>query len=223
MTSTGSIRLLLLQPADLRRAALAAAFQGQRGIEVVAARSDETDLVAEVARLLVDVVVLDARLGRSRAVAVCEALRADGTARVLVVDGGDEKAFALAVMEAGTGGYVDHSTSLSELVAIVRRVHAGDLCIAPHLMQATVQQLIDGRPEPTTGKRQTRLSRRQREVAKLLSEGRTNIAIAEKLSISPHTARTHVRKVLEKLNAHSRIEAAAIALDLQSLEASHAV
>lgn len=224
MNDPGGVRLLVFQAPDLRRAAMCAAIGGQRGIESASAVSDELEVMRGAGRLLVDVALLDAGLGRARVLALCRMLKAMGLARVLVVDDGTDPAFVLDLIEAGVDGYIDRSTSLSHLVSVVRRLHAGERSIAPNLLRTMLRQMA---AQSREADRQplvvARLSRRQREVAGLLADGMTNLAIAERLAISPNTVRSHVQKVLEKLNAHSRIEAVALALDLQRVDASHAV
>jgi DNA-binding NarL/FixJ family response regulator len=122
-------------------------------------------------------------------------------------------------LEAGADGYAAEDVGLEGLAEAARRVQAGESVIPEGMLGMLLRSLIRRRREDDAAlARFNCLSRREQEVLQLMVEGLDHQQIAAKLIVSPHTARTHIQKVLEKLGVHSRIEAARFALDHDLLE-----
>jgi DNA-binding NarL/FixJ family response regulator len=147
--------------------------------------------------------------------AICERLKTQRPVqRVLVIDDLPDAEVIVAAFQAGADGYATKSAPLAELVDAVRRIYAGEAVVPAAMLGGLLRAL-------TLVRRQTaeayevylRLTAREKQVLGLLAEGRGNIAIARILVISPQTARTHIRNVVRKLGAHSRLEAAAMAVE----------
>ena len=108
---------------------------------------------------------------------------------------------------------------LSELIDATRAIHQGETLVPSRMLGPLLARLIHRRRErDEAAKRIGRLTRREREVLGLLSQGISNEGIAQALVISPETARTHIQNVLGKLGVHSRLEAAAFARQNQTAE-----
>jgi two-component system nitrate/nitrite response regulator NarL len=132
---------------------------------------------------------------------------APGT-RVLVVGGEQDDSTLLSAVKAGADGFVTVGDSLDDLVDALRRVAQGESHIPPPMLGALLRGLIDFRREDDAAvERFAGLGKREREVLAGLVDGLGDAAIAAKLNLSPHTARTHTQNILTKLGVHSRLEA----------------
>jgi DNA-binding NarL/FixJ family response regulator len=128
------------------------------------------------------------------------AARFPGT-RAVVVSGCDEQEFAVPALRAGAAGFVSKGNPPQELVAAVRRAHAGGRYVSDALAQLLAQGLTDGGAATGAG-----LSPREREVLALFGEGRGLKQIAARLGLSPKTVSTYRARLLEKLDLTSTAE-----------------
>lgn len=118
----------------------------------------------------------------------------------------------LALLEAGAQGVVLATDGIDGVVTALETVLAGHPYVPPYLLGTVLRGLIEQGREGIVGSGQVgRLSPREREVLGLLGEGADHREIASRLTISPHTAKTHINRLLGKLGVHSRAEAAALA------------
>lgn len=213
-------RVLVADARPLVRAALRVALDAEDGVVVVAEAADTEEAVAEAHRVRPDVVLLDAHLPPGGGVEACARIKsAELVTRVLVVSEHPDEERLLAAVEAGGDGYSEWSGGIAGLTADIRRLHAGEASIPPGMLGLLLRRLIQrGREADQAVDRFSRLSRREREILALMVEGMDNHAIARVLVISPHTARTHAQNVLSKLGVHSRVEAAAVAVEFGLIE-----
>jgi len=189
------------------------------GLQLALGRHDEFRVVgtaatvAEAARLAAtlqpSVVLLDYHLPDGSGADAARMIRSAVPHAAIVMLSADASDDAmLASIEAGVSGYVVKSEAAAEIATAVRRAAAGEMLIPP----ATLAGLL-GRQRQRAYKaaRRTelaeRLTPRESEVLQLMSKGTDNRAIADQLGISLATVRVHVQKVIEKLGAHSRLEA----------------
>ena len=210
---TRRITVIVAECSALFRAALAAGLEDQRDVAVVATIGDSAEAVDAILTAQPDVAIVDSGLTPHSGVEVCASLKAlDVRTKILILSNRSDQSLLLAAVEAGADGYVDRSSDLLGLVSAIRRVHAGEACIPPEMLGVLLRHLIERRRgEDVAVDRFSRLSRREREVFALLVQGMDNRAIAEALVVSPHTSRTHIQRVLEKLGVHSRLEAVFLA------------
>jgi DNA-binding NarL/FixJ family response regulator len=137
---------------------------------------------------------------------------------LILCDENDDRIFVDA-LEAGASGFLSKSSPLAELTDAVRSLVRGEILIPSRMMGGLLARLIRRRREQDHALRAlSRLTRREREVLRLLAQGTDNDGIAQTLVISPQTARTHVQNVLGKLGVHSRLEAAAFVTSSGLLE-----
>lgn len=217
--TTSPVRVLVADSDPLLGAAFRAGLE-DNGLEIVACVDRSDDAVREARRLVPDVAVLAAELSPGDAVSTCAAIKASLLpVRVLIVSERPDQELLLAAVEAGTDGYLDRSGRLEALVSAIHKVHAGEACIPSAMLGVLLRSLIERRrDEDSAVERYSRLSPREKEVLALLAAGMDNGAIAEKLVVSRHTVRTHVQNVLEKLEVHSRMEVANLAMDFNLVE-----
>ena len=166
-----------------------------------------------------DLVLMDYRLPDGTGVEATRRLLADFPELIVVMlTGSADAATAAAALEAGCIGFVTKDESVNDLVRSIRKAVAGEVVVPPELLPALVAHV---RPqESTLG---ADLTEREREVLTLLAHGRSTDEIVAELGLSPHTVRNHIRNVLTKLNAHSRLEGVAVAgrAGIISLGADH--
>lgn len=185
----------------------------RHGFRTVLGLEPDLQIVAEAAtgqealRLAEDhrptVTLLDMRLPDTDGVAVTREVARHGWSRVLVVTTFDVEDYVLAALRAGAAGYVLKDVDVDELVAIIRRIAAGDTFIQPSVAQKYLQWLAAAPPPPMDP-----LTPREEDVLRLLAEGGSNRRIAEVLHITEHTVKNHVAAVLSKLQVENRTSAA---------------
>ena len=169
-------------------------------------RVDGVEALARIRELQPDIAIVDVGHAEARRGRDHPPLSAEGIAtRVLVYSGQRDPAVALEATEAGAAGFVLKGGELADLAHAVTVVAGGGTYLDPEIAAA----LSAPRSE-----RPPLLTRREREVLRLLAEGFRNDEVAERLAISPLTVRTHVRHAMEKLGAGTRTEAVATALRL---------
>ena len=200
------MRIVLADDADLLREALAAALTSA-GFEVVGQASDATGLLAMVEERQPDVVVLDVRMPPTHTTEGLEAARAIRAARpgtaILVLSQYVETRYAVDLLREDPSGvgYLlkDRVTRVDDLADAVRRVAAGGSVIDPEV----VARLL-GRPREHSALDE--LTPREREILGLMAEGRSNQAIADRLSLELKTIEGHVRAIFSKLGLEPAAE-----------------
>lgn len=215
-----TVRILLADSHSLFREAVKGVLQSEPDLKVVAEADDGLQAVAEAERAEPDVAVLNADLPNCDGLRAAEqiAIRAPGCRVLLLSDEEDERILQEA-FEAGASGYLTKKTPLADLIDATRAVSKGEPVIPRHMLGPLLAGLIRRRrQEDDARRRASRLTRREREVLALLTNGADNDAIVRALVISPQTARTHIRNVLGKLGVHSRLQAAAFVLENGILE-----
>lgn len=168
---------------------------------------DQAALAVEAARTAQpDVVLMDYRLPDGDGIAVArEILQALPRTHVVMLSATTDDAVLTEAIQAGCSGYLSKSQALDELVLAVRAADRGETLISPAMLSRLLQRLGD-RTRPGSD-----LTVREREVLQLLGDGLSNQAIAARLGIRLATVRNHVQSVIEKLQAHSKLEAVATA------------
>jgi DNA-binding NarL/FixJ family response regulator len=208
-------RIYLADEHALFRAALRVALDSQADLCVVGECGNGAELVEEVRRRLVDVLIVDITLPGRNGFEVCADIRAaELPVRVLAMSDSAEDKTLLQALEAGADGYVTRDGRLADMVGAARAVMRGEACVPRRMLGGLLQSLIQRRrATDDVQARYDRLSRREKETLALLGRGYDHEAIARELVISPQTARTHIQNVLGKLAVHSRLEAAALAIE----------
>lgn len=179
-----------------------AEFLATGGIDVVARARDGEEALARIVERQPAVALVDVRMPRLDGLEVARrAKRAAPRTAVLLYTGYGDRAVLTEALDAGAGGFVLKEAPLDDLLRAVRTVAEGKTYVDPVLAASAIA--------PSTA---PRLTPREREVLRLLADGRSNEEIGKELFISPETVRGHVRKAMEKLGADTRTEAVALAL-----------
>lgn len=224
------IRVLLVDDQDSIRTGFRLILLGEPDITVVGEASDGQGALAELARLggACDVVLMDVRMPRMNGIDATHRIVAEfPEARVLVLTTFDLDEYAQAAVQAGASGFLLKDARPTELVDAIRRVAAGDAVMAPATTRRMMEQMRgakvafprdDDRPgaarKATANEALSALTEREREVLVLIAEGLNNSEISERLYLSESTVKTHVGRVLFKLDLRDRIHAVILAKEL---------
>ncbi|MGN6242362.1 MAG: LuxR C-terminal-related transcriptional regulator [Motilibacteraceae bacterium] len=201
-------RVTLVTPDQIVGAALAATLQARGGVDVV---STPPTMLGAVGTSAVDLVVLDLQVPDS--LAHGKALADAGLRVLFLVDSPDDEEL-LAAVEAGAVGFAASSGGLRELEQTVNAALRGEACVPRRLLGGLLRGLVQRRRElDVVEQRLETLSAREREVLGLLGDGLDHKQIAQRLFISPETARTHIQRLLKKLAVRNRLEAANLAAE----------
>jgi DNA-binding NarL/FixJ family response regulator len=206
-------RVLLGEGQALVRAGLRVLLESDPGISVVAEAATGEDAAALSESLEPEVVLLDVAIGGLDCVATAERIRDGGPAVLLLVES-DADDRILAALRAGASGTVLRDAEPGELVGAVQRAARGDVLLTPALTRRLIAQLgnLPERAAPTP-EELDELTVREREVMALAARGLTNAEIAEQLTVSPATAKTHISRAMVKLQAHDRAQLVALAYE----------
>lgn len=211
----GQLEILLADSHSLFREAIKSVLTLEDDLRVVAdaATSDEAVKLAE--ELRPHVALVDGRLaGCDGASTTARIKRSVPDCAVVVLSGLDsDDTLLVRVVEAGASGFLMKESPLSELIDATRAVGRGQTVIPQELLGSLLDHLVGRRRKQDEAMHHiARLTPREKEVLAYLADGADNSVIAEELFISPETVRTHVQKILGKLNVHSRLEAAAFVI-----------
>ncbi len=155
-----------------------------------------------------DVLLLDRLLPDGDGVeAIGELMALSPGVRIVVLTAATTDAVLVAAIEAGASGFLSKTRSLAEVTSAVRAAATGEAVISPEMLA----RLLPRFKRDGNGTRH-QLTDREREVLKLLAEGLSNAAIAERLVVSVHTVRNHIANLSNKLGAHSKLEVLSIAM-----------
>ncbi|MGI5379237.1 response regulator transcription factor [Streptomyces sp. CA-251387] len=217
-----AIRLLLVDDDPLVRAGLSFMLGGAEDIEIVGEAADGAEVETLVDRVRPDVVLMDIRMPSVDGLTATERLRGRKDAPqvvLLTTFHADEQ--VLRALRAGAAGFVLKDTPPAEIVDAVRRVAAGDPVLSP----TVTRQLMDHAAGTAADTRRARarerltvLNDREREVAVAVGRGLPNAEIAAELFMSVATVKTHVSRVLAKLDLNNRVQIALLAYDAGLLE-----
>ncbi|SIT86804.1 response regulator transcription factor [Microbacterium sp. RU33B] len=216
------IRVLVVDDQALIRQAVVQILEHADGVEVVGQATDGQDGVQAAVDLVPDVVVMDIRMPRMDGIAATAAMcaRAElGGTKVLILTTFEEDEYIVAALRAGASGFIGKGAEPEAIVAAVVAVAAGDALLSPAATRSLITRYVLPRPAiadrlPAEVPAQLRhLTDREREVLLLVARGLSNQEIADSLHISPHTAKTHVNRVMSKVYAHDRAQLVILAYE----------
>jgi NarL family two-component system response regulator LiaR len=204
------IRILVVDDHTVVREGLCALIEEWPEFEVVGQAGDGDQAVQQARILRPDVILMDLVMPRKNGVeAIWEIKGEDPGARILVLTSFSEDKKAFEAVKAGALGYLLKDSSSDEVVQAIRDVYRGELSLQPGLALRVIRELA--RPSSLPPAEQP-LTDREVEVLRLVAQGLTNQDIADRLSISERTVRSHVSSFLEKLHLANRTQAALYAL-----------
>lgn len=209
------IRVLLADDHHLFREGVANLLSAQPDIEVVGEASDGLEVLVKAAKLMPDLILMDIGMPGCDGVEATQRINQEHPniiVVVLTVRDEDEKLFE--AIQSGAQGYLLKSIRSRELVSLIRGAIQGEAAITPALGGRMLEEFrrLSRQAPDIPDDEDIRLTRREQEVLSLVAQGATDQEIAEKLVISIHTVKSHMRNILSKLHLSHRHEAAQYAL-----------
>ncbi|MFQ6013859.1 MAG: response regulator [Anaerolineae bacterium] len=201
------IRVLLVDDHAIVRAGLRMLLQAQPDVEIVGEAGKGTEAIQMVRELRPDVVLMDITMPDMdgfQATRKIKALEPETAVLALTIHEGEEYFFEM--LNAGASGYVPKKAAPTELVSAIRVVHRGDVFLYPPLAKALVSDYLRRVESGKERESYDGLTKRQRQVVKLIARGCRNQEIADLLVISVKTVERHRENIYRKLNLHSRVE-----------------
>ncbi|WP_417510135.1 response regulator [Microbacterium sp.] len=208
-----SIRVLLVDDQELIRVGFGLVLEAEPDIEVVGEAADGEAAIAAARTLRPDVVLMDVRMPGTDGIAATQTIMKElPESRVLVLTTFDLDEYAFGAIAAGAGGFLLKDAQRHELISAVRAVHRGDAVLSPRVTRRFLEHLSPQlRTVPAVDDPTGSLTERERDVFIAIGEGLTNAEIAQKLFLSESTVKTHVGRVLMKLEVRDRIQAVILA------------
>jgi DNA-binding NarL/FixJ family response regulator len=210
------IRVLVADDQTAVRAGFVALIGAEDEMEVVGEAGNGRDAVDTSRRVFPHVVLMDIRMPVLDGLGATRLICADPTlaeTRVLVLTTFDLDEYVYAALRAGASAFLLKDVGPSELLHAIRVVAEGDALLAPSVTRRLIAEFA-ARPDPQAPPEQLEeLTQREREILRLVAAGLSNAEIARRLVISPLTAKTHVARILAKLNCHDRAQLVALAYE----------
>jgi len=215
-----SARVFLVDDQALVRAGFRMLIEAQPDLEVVGEAEDGRAALEALAVTTTDVVLMDVRMPHVDGVEATERLLASATParpapKVIVLTTFDLDEYVFAAIRAGASGFLLKDARPDDLLAAVRAVLSGDAVVAPSATRRLLQHVSDALPAATgEDPRLGRLTPREREVLLEVARGRSNAEIAADLFMAEATVKTHVGRLLAKLEQRDRVQLAVFAYDV---------
>jgi DNA-binding NarL/FixJ family response regulator len=210
------IRVVLADDQALVRAGLRALLDDQDDIEVVAEAANGQEAISVVKSQRPDVVLMDIRMPELDGLAATRTIAADpalSDTKVVILTTFDLDEYVFEAVRIGASGFLVKDTEPTELLQGVRAVSRGDALLSPGVTRRLIAEFATRSRETAPTRVLEQLTEREREVVALVGEGLSNDEIAERLIMSPATAKTHVSRAMIKLHARDRAQLVVLAYE----------
>ena len=210
-----AVRVLIVDDDDLMRAGLRGVLSSDPAIEVVGEAGDGREAAYRTRLLRPDVVLMDVRMPDLDGIsATRELLATFPEARVVILTTFEEDDYIFGALTAGASGFLLKRTRPEELIAAIHTIAAGDSLLSPSVTSRVIERMagqptLDGARDP----RLAELTPRETEVLELIARGLSNGEIAAELVIGESTVKTHLKRVLAKLQVRDRVQAVIFAYE----------
>lgn len=208
------ITVVVVDDQELMRMGLNMVLEAQDDIEVIGEASDGAGAVEAAARLAPAVVLMDVRMPGIDGVAATRTITESGSAtKVLVMTTFDLDENVLGALRAGASGFLLKDTPPEDLVSAIRSVAAGDAVVSPKVTKRLLSRFVAHSVPSTDASILDALTGREREVLVHLATGMSNAEIAAVLHLSEATIKTHIGRILTKLDVRDRVQAVVLAYE----------
>lgn len=209
------LRVMIADDQALVRAGFRMILEADGSVQVVGEAADGEEAIAMVRRLQPDVVLMDVRMpvldgleATRRIVAASPALR------VIMLTTFDVDEYVYTALRAGASGFLLKDVSPEQLVAAVRLIASGDALLAPSITRRLVERFARPAARVSSGDAELfTLTSREKEVLVLMARGLSNAELADRLTLSEATVKTHVARILSKLGLRDRVQAVVLAYE----------
>jgi DNA-binding NarL/FixJ family response regulator len=203
------IRVLLADDQALMRAGFRALLDAEEDLEVVGEAADGASAVQLSRRLRPDVVLMDVQMPGLDGIEATRRIAADpdlAAVRVLILTNYGLDSYVFAALRAGASGFLLKDADPADLLQAVAVVARGDALLAPAITRTLISQFVTGPApaDPAAGREV--LTAREQQIVELAARGLSNDEIAERMVISPLTAKTHVNRAMMKLHCRDRAQ-----------------
>jgi DNA-binding NarL/FixJ family response regulator len=214
-------RIVLVDDHVLVRSGMKALLEAEPDLEVTGEAGDGAEGVELALERHPDVVLMDVRMPVLDGIEATRRIVAAGSrARVLVVTSHDDDQLVLHALRAGAYGFFLKDAAPDRLCEAVRAVAAGDTLLAPPIARRLVENQLSG-ARPELKPRFATLTEREREIVRRLACGLSNATLAAELGLSEATVKTHVTRLLAKLDVRSRVQAVVLAYESGFVRPGH--
>jgi DNA-binding NarL/FixJ family response regulator len=211
-----TVKVLMVDDQELVRTGFRMVLDAQPGIEVAGEAADGRAALEVLRVTSADVVLMDVRMPRMDGIEatrhICATL---GGPKVIILTTFDLDEYAFAALKAGAAGFLLKDAGPEQLIEAIRAVSSGEAVVAPsttrRLIDRFVQHIPDDDPRQNTALES--LTARESEVLKLVARGLSNGEIAARLYVSEATVKTHVGRILNKLDLRDRVQAVVFAYE----------
>jgi NarL family two-component system response regulator LiaR len=207
MSDDSTIRVITVDDHEILRSGIAFSLQAHKDLELVGQAESGEQALKLIQKTKPDVALMDMQMSGMDGVETTQAIRAKyPQVKVLALTSFYDKDLVQRALQAGAVGYLIKGISAKELADTIRSAYGGKTILSHEASQVLIQ------PNEQPANAGFDLTDRELEVLPLLANGMSNAEIAQQLTISPSTAKHHVRSILSKLGAANRAEAVSIAL-----------
>ncbi|MDV8070937.1 response regulator transcription factor [Rhodococcus sp. IEGM 1366] len=204
------INVLVVDDQTLIRSAITTIITHSAGLTVVGEAGDGARAIELARRLRPDVVLMDIRMPGIDGITATRTICSDPnleSVRVLILTTFEEDQYIVGALRAGASGFIGKGAEPDQIIAAIHAIHRGDALLSPVATRSLINRYVhpaadSDRVPPAL----EHLTEREVEVLTLVGSGRSNDEIAADLVISPHTAKTHVNRIMTKLQAHDRAQ-----------------
>lgn len=215
------IRLLIIEDNRLLRDGLTEVLKKEPDFEVIAALQTDETMLTKIQTSDIDVVLLDLGLQSYESLDVVKLFRKnDKDVKMVLMGLFATHSEVLDFVECGVKGFILKNATVDDFFTTIRAVAKGEKVLPAYLTDSLFEQIVKQSLNAPEGEKKiiesVQMTQREKEVIELIADGLTNKEIGQKLFISPHTIKSHVHNILEKLTLHSRLQIAKYAHDKQS-------
>lgn len=203
---TETITVVVVDDHPMFRSGVVASLGAAPDFMVLAEGESAEEAVTLARDYLPDIALLDINMPGGGISAARDITASSPAVRVIMLTVSEDDDDLLAAMKAGASGYVLKGTGATELIKILRSVHAGEVYVAPNLAWRLLRELSEPQPRPLD-----QLTPRERDVLQLVAEGLSNQEVGHQLGMAEKTVKHHMTNILGKLQVRSRVEAALLA------------
>lgn len=209
-----TVKVLIADDQQLLRAGFRLILERQAGVEVVAEATDGSDAVAQARAHRPDVILMDIRMPGIDGIQATRLILADPAtshARILILTTYDLDEYVYDALQAGASGFLLKDLGPEQLAAAVLGAPAGDTLLAPAVTRRLIEHFTATSKPPSPPPSMSRLTPREVEVLQLLAQGMSNAEIATQLFVAETTVKTHIARLLTKLDLRDRVQAVVFA------------
>ena len=208
------IRVLLVDDQRLVRTGFRSILGSELDIEVVGEAADGIEALHQVRRISPDVVLMDIRMPHMDGLEATRIMLAESTSRVVILTTFDSDEYVYEALRAGASGFLLKDAPADQLLTAIRCAASGDALIDPTITRRLINRFTQpARAAETRPPQLVDLTERELQVLRLIASGRSNLEIAADLVIEESTVKSHVGRILTKLDLRDRVQAVILAYE----------